>query len=794
MAAYAAAPEVTVLENSPRAQGVRESGSGHTAVNFWTPGTNALAGITVNKPCSVITRSDGTWLEVAVSDPTQTNTSAITVDVNMPAAGVISLDAGVSVTQLAPTVKLSVAATGADGRSYGAKLFLGKLGTLAISPVADAYVENGGNSATNFGASTSLVVKYNGSTSLTRESYLRFDLAAQTNGLLVDAALRMVYTTATGADQHVIYPVTNHAWTETGVVWTNKPAAGAEIARWSVTSPVPRSAEAQVGAAAKAAAGGVLDLRVAAVGSAFVSYASRENGTVTNRPQLLLTLAHPPPQVALTAPAPGARFHWSQGVALTASASAPNGSVTNVSYFDGGVEVGRRASAPYGLTVTNLAPGAHSFTAVATEDAGAAATSAPVVVNVAGAPLAAAGQALTLKNAPVEVDLRPLASAYATDDDALHYTVRSPTNGAVTLRKERRTARFAPATNFIGSASFVYTVSDRALDPRLILYYDMEQASVANGGAVADASGNGRDGTLDVVGSGVAALTNSTPEPVVSSQALLLREQANNNGARIRRQVGTNELDFSNESWTFSGWFWRAAQTNEDFLFYIGNGDGFGSNEELHLFGASGSPSLQLQHFVGQSVADIDLSAGDASVGAWHHVAVTFARTNAAAGVMSLYLDGTLRAADNAFALNVDQTVPVIFGGHQNPGYAVTRWFNGIVDELAVFSGALSSNEVATLATRSVGHFGGASATNSVAVRVLAPEQAPALATPSLSGGGWSMTVSGPPDLRYTVEASTNLTSWMPLETYASPALPFLWSDPAALLFPRRFYRVRLDP
>ena len=562
-----------------------------------------------------------------------------------------------------------------------------------------------------------------------------------------------------------------------------------------MSSNVPAAVEGTVGSAAKAAEGGLFDLRVAAVSGAYVAYASRENGTVTNRPQLLLTLAHPPPSVALTAPQPGAALHWTQGLTLEASAAAAGGSVTNVSFFDGSVELGRDAAPPYALAVTNLAPGAHSFTAVATEEAGAAATSTPIVVTVTGAPLAWPGRALTLRNVPVEVDLQKWSSAYATRDDGLRYTAGLPTNGTVSLLADLHTARFVPASNVTGAASFVYTATDRAADPRLFLYYDMEQAGVSPGGAISDASGNGRDGTLDVVGSGGAELTGDTPPAIVSAKALLLREAANFNGARIRRQIGTNELNFSDQSWTFSGWFNRAAQTNEDFIFYLGNGDGFGSNEELHLFGASGSSALQLQHFIGQSATDIDLNAGEASLGVWHHVAITFARTNASAGVMSLYLDGQLKGSDASFALALDQSVPVIFGGHQNAGYAVTRWFNGLLDEVAVFNAALSAGDVAALATRSVAHFGGPSATNTVAVRVLAPEEAPALTSAGVSAGGaWALTVNGPSELTYTVEASTNLLEWTPLETTVPPALPFLWSDPEAPLLPRRFYRVRAEP
>jgi hypothetical protein len=418
----------------------------------------------------------------------------------------------------------------------------------------------------------------------------------------------------------------------------------------------------------------------------------------------------------------------------------------------------------------------------------------PVVVTVTGQPVASAGRALTLKNAPVEVDLRPWVYAFETPPERLFYAVGQPASGAVTLLAERHMARFTPASNFTGSAAFDYVAGDVGIDARLLLYFDMEQEAVTLGGAVSDVSGNGRDGALEVVGTGNGALTNSTPQALAPGRALLLSERGDLNGACVRRLVGTNELHFSDQSWTFSGWFNRASQANDDFIFYLGNGDGFGSNEEFHLYGAVGSTMLSLKHFIGQNVTDIDLNASGVSLGAWHHVAVTFARTNTAAGVVSLYVDGALKGADGSFALRLDQTQPVVFGGHTASNNAVTRWFNGLLDDLAVFHGALTADEVSALAARSVAHFGGLSATNAVAVRVLATDAAPVMSASGWAGGAWAMTVNGPSDLSYTVEVSTNLATWLPLETRVSPALPFLWSDPDAAALPRRFYRVRLDP
>src|SRR4030095_12391531 len=108
VAAYAANPDITVIENTTRAQAVRENKLGLTAINFWRDGTNRVGGITVDRRASVIQRTDGSYLDVALSDPTQTNTGVINLELTGVALSVVSADPAISVTQLTPTIKLVV--------------------------------------------------------------------------------------------------------------------------------------------------------------------------------------------------------------------------------------------------------------------------------------------------------------------------------------------------------------------------------------------------------------------------------------------------------------------------------------------------------------------------------------------------------------------------------------------------------------------------------------------------------------------------------------------------------------
>jgi plastocyanin len=88
-----------------------------------------------------------------------------------------------------------------------------------------------------------------------------------------------------------------------------------------------------------------------------------------------------PPSVSITNPPNNATFSAPWTGVLQATAS-DDGSVTNVEFFSGSASLGSVSSAPYNLAVNNLASGAYTFTAVATDNLGATNTSAGVSITV----------------------------------------------------------------------------------------------------------------------------------------------------------------------------------------------------------------------------------------------------------------------------------------------------------------------------------------------------------------------------------------------------------------------------
>ena len=422
-------------------------------------------------------------------------------------------------------------------------------------------------------------------------------------------------------------------------------------------------------------------------------------------------------------------------------------------------------------------------------------TASVAVRNVNDAPSATAGGAYALKGAAVELDLRTLVADLETEPAGWLFTVGSATGGSVVLLADGHTARYTPAAGFTGDVAFVYSVTDKGVPAGTLLHYGFEPPDAADDGLAADGSGGGREGALAALGTGAFGYVSGTPFPLFSATALSLEQPGTNGSARLSRSLASSDYNLSDGDWSFSGWFRRATRADDDFIFYIGTDNGFsGGGDELQLYCAAGADTVRLNHYNSANAQDLGLASGSTALtGAWHHVAVTFTRTNASAGVVRAYLDGAAFGTPAGVGWALKQDRPLVFGGHASGG-SYERMFNGRLDDLALFSRALSASEAAALAARTVAHAGGLTAGNTVTVRVLAPGAAPLMSAAGGAGGAWSMTVSGPAGATFTVYASTNLVDWAAVDTFAAPAPPFQWSDPEAASHPVRFYRVEAHP
>jgi hyaluronate lyase len=298
-ATYAANPDVTILENSTSAQAAYDASINAYGANFWTTTAhtvydkNGSAFLTAAQQASVTTVQTGTELDVAVADPTQANTGTINLTIGRSASAVISADPNVTITQLTPTIQLSVNVSGSAGRSFQAKFTMNPR-TFQLSDVVDAYVQDGASANTNYGSATNLYLK-NANTGYNRISYLMFNFSS-ISGPITNAT---VYLTPTAEGEsgftNQAYLVTNSTWTESGITWNNRPPLSSTLlGNWlvpAVNTQISFDVTAQ--AVSAQSNGNLLSIGITSptnVGSnGWVEYASKENGTTAYRPYLVIT-------------------------------------------------------------------------------------------------------------------------------------------------------------------------------------------------------------------------------------------------------------------------------------------------------------------------------------------------------------------------------------------------------------------------------------------------------------------------------------------------------------------------
>ena len=97
---------------------------------------------------------------------------------------------------------------------------------------------------------------------------------------------------------------------------------------------------------------------------------------------LNITATNLAPTVSLDAPLANAQFFAPATITLSATASDTDGSVTKVEFFNGATKIGQATTPPYTFSWTNVAIGAYSLTAVATDNAGTTTTSGAAAITV----------------------------------------------------------------------------------------------------------------------------------------------------------------------------------------------------------------------------------------------------------------------------------------------------------------------------------------------------------------------------------------------------------------------------
>jgi hypothetical protein len=163
---------------------------------------------------------------------------------------------------------------------------------VVLAPSADAHVQSGGPSS-NYGTADHLRAK---SDSTTYRAYLRFDVPSYvTDVRRATLRLRVTDASPSGGAVHAVpnvYAGTSTPWTETGLTWSNAPAAGSALA---TAGSAATGAWIELDVTGAVAAPGALPLAIQSLSDDSVRYSSREGA---DPPQLVLELEPPPAPLA----------------------------------------------------------------------------------------------------------------------------------------------------------------------------------------------------------------------------------------------------------------------------------------------------------------------------------------------------------------------------------------------------------------------------------------------------------------------------------------------------------------
>lgn len=114
-AAYSANPQVEIMSNAAALQAVKHKSLGITAANFWSPGT--VGTISAKNPASVMLQEHGGEVTLAVSDPTQQQ-STVTIELRQAGLSLMSKDDSVQVAQQGGVTTVVVNVQGSIGRTH----------------------------------------------------------------------------------------------------------------------------------------------------------------------------------------------------------------------------------------------------------------------------------------------------------------------------------------------------------------------------------------------------------------------------------------------------------------------------------------------------------------------------------------------------------------------------------------------------------------------------------------------------------------------------------------------------
>jgi hypothetical protein len=163
------------------------------------------------------------------------------------------------------------------------------------------------------------------------------------------------------------------------------------------------------------------------------------------------------------------------------------------------------------------------------------------------------------------------------------------------------------------------------------------------------------------------------------------------------------------------------------------------------------------------------------SLNTWTHLAGTYD-----GAMLRLYVNGVQVASQLQVGILLGSANPLQIGGDSIFG----QTFQGQIDEVRVYSRALSAAEIQTDLATPLGSSGILPAAMGVRLTILGVG----------ADGAVLLRADGQPDARFVIEASDDMVGWIPLGVVSDPAGVGFYTDTEAAGHGLRFYRIHEEP
>ncbi len=388
-----------------------------------------------------------------------------------------------------------------------------------------------------------------------------------------------------------------------------------------------------------------------------------------------------PPNVAMTSPTDGSIFTAGKDIVVTAAANDADGTVSRVDFFAGSTPLGSVTSTPYSVTWAAVPAGTYSLKAVAVDNDGASTSSATVSIRVD--PVAANQPPTVTLTAPTNgatftAPATVTLSATASDSDGTISKVEFY-NGTTLLN-----------TDTVSPYSYTWSSVAAGTYTMKAIAYDNAGASATSPSAtitVGNSTGNGLVGAYGLnegTGSVAANSSGAGPSGTITNATWTTGRFGQALSFTGNGEVNFGDVDFSGP-FTVEGWF----QTRS---LYMGTCASFVMKVHDYGFEVCGG---QLAGAVAANdawTARAIVTLTSADLNTWKHAAMTYDGTS-----VRLYINGSL--VSTVAGAHTTTSNPLEFG-HWSVG---GEYWDGLIDEVRLYSRALTQAEVQTDMNTAIG-------------------------------------------------------------------------------------------